>query len=181
MTPAPDAESHTPGFGVLGPVRVVIDGVAQPLGGSKPAAVLARLIIQRNQVVSAEALADAAWNGNPPAGFRNHLQVAIAKLRRALQGASADPMTIIATASPGYRLHVSDPQCDVALFTAHKSAGHISAAAGRFEDASAQFTTALAQWKGPALADLRGLRFADDYATALEDERLATKLQELSR
>ena len=164
------------GFEILGPVQVTIDDVPQNLGGVKPRAVLAKLITQRNQVVSAEALADAAWDGNPPAMFRNHLQVAIAKLRKVLQTAGFDPMRVLATAPPGYRLVVEEQQCDAARFASLKNTGHQHAAAGRYEDASAAFSAALAEWKGPALADLRGLRFADDYAAPIDDERLATQI-----
>ena len=44
--------------------------------------------------------------------------------------------------------------------------------AERFAEASARYRAALAEWSGPALADLRGLRFADDFAVAVEEERL---------
>mgnify|MGYP002652863473 CR=1 FL=1 len=164
------------GFEVLGPLQLTIDGVAQPLGGAKPRAVLAKLIISRNKVVSAEAIADAAWDGNPPAQFRNHLQVTIAKLRRSLQAAGVDPMSVLATASPGYRLNVAEDACDVGRFTMLKRDGHQAASAGDFEAASKKFDAALNQWHGMALADLRGHTFADEFAVLLEDELLATQI-----
>ncbi|WP_327099778.1 hypothetical protein OIE68_13850 [Nocardia vinacea] len=43
-------------FGVLGPVQLSIDGVAQPVGGPKQRAVLAYLVINANHPVSVDAL-----------------------------------------------------------------------------------------------------------------------------
>ncbi|MBJ8342253.1 FHA domain-containing protein [Antrihabitans sp. YC3-6] len=176
MTAEPGNDTARLGFTILGPIALTIDGEPQPIGGAKPRALLAKLLINRNQVVSADALADAAWDGNPPLSFRNHLQVSIAKLRKAFQVPGIDPMRVLTTAPPGYKMVVADHECDAGRFDAYKSAGHTLAAAGRFEEASTQFTSALEQWSGPALADLRGHRFADDYATPLEDERLATQI-----
>ncbi|MBJ8343388.1 BTAD domain-containing putative transcriptional regulator [Antrihabitans sp. YC2-6] len=170
------ASSPTLGFHVLGPLQLTIDGESQSLGGAKPRAVLAKLIISRNKVVSADAIADAAWDGNPPLQFRNHLQVTIAKLRRSIQAAGIDPMTVLATAPPGYRLNVAEQACDIGRFTSMKKSGHQLAAAGKFEEAIVAFDSALGEWHGVALADLRGQSFADEFAVLLEDELLATQI-----
>src|SRR5207253_2186814 len=79
---------------------------------------------------------------------------------------------LLAQLGAGYRITVADGACDVQRFRAHKEAGLRALAAGRFDAASTELTAALAQWRGPVLADLRGLAFADAYATALDDERI---------
>jgi SARP family transcriptional regulator, regulator of embCAB operon len=46
------------------------------------------------------------------------------------------------------------------------------AAAGRFEQASDHLTTALAEWRGPVLEDLRDFQFVDPFATALTEDKV---------
>jgi tetratricopeptide (TPR) repeat protein len=47
-----------------------------------------------------------------------------------------------------------------------------AAAAGRFEQASDHLTTALAEWRGPVLEDLRDFQFVDAFATALTEDKV---------
>ena len=51
-------------FRVLGPVEVLDDGRAIPIGGPKQRAVLAHLILQPNRIVPAEASRRRAGSGN---------------------------------------------------------------------------------------------------------------------
>jgi DNA-binding SARP family transcriptional activator len=161
-------------FGVLGPLEMTIDGTPRPLGGSKQRAVLAMLVINRNRAVSADALASAAWNDRPPAETRGNIQVLISHLRKLLKAVEIDAREIIATAPPGYRLCAAEQQCDVDRFHARKRCGFDAAAGRRFAEASTQFSQALQEWRGEVLDDLRGLRFADAFATALHEERIVT-------
>ena len=48
-------------FRVLGPIEVRVDGRVVALGGPKPRAVLAVLLLHANEPVSAERLALALW------------------------------------------------------------------------------------------------------------------------
>ncbi|WSF97016.1 hypothetical protein OIE68_13840 [Nocardia vinacea] len=61
-------------------------------------------------------------------------------------------------------------------FRARKEAGLRELAAGRFTMAAEALSSALEQWRGPVLSDLRGLGFAAAYAAAyaaaLDDERV---------
>lgn len=154
---------------------MTIDGLAQPLGGIKPRAVLAMLVINRNFVVSAESLAAAAWDDHPPEEFRASLHVIVSNLRKVLRIANRDPKAVLATASPGYRLSITDQECDLGRFRALTAAGSRFSASGRHEEASTHYVRALAEWKGPALEDLQGLRFADAVSVALQEERLITE------
>ncbi|QYB04557.1 FHA domain-containing protein [Rhodococcus sp. USK10] len=173
---AENVEAISPRLGlhVLGSVELTIDGAPQSLGGTKPRAVLAMLLIRRGRVVAADALAAAAWNDDPPPDYRASLHVIVSKLRKALGGADVDPKTVLATVAPGYRLSVADDDFDLARFRALSSTGGRLAEAGQFEEASAALSHALDEWKGPVLDDLRGHSFADAFAATLEEELLAT-------
>ena len=122
--------------------------------------------------MSAEGLAAAAWDNRLPPDVRASVQVIISNLRKLFRLSGLDPQTVLATAPHGYRLHCADGDCDVDRFLAHKKLGLRAAAARRFSDASAHFTEALSLWKGPVLDDLQHLRFAEFFATALDEERL---------
>ncbi|MFF1612056.1 hypothetical protein ACFVYA_30085 [Amycolatopsis sp. NPDC058278] len=48
-------------YQVLGPVAAILGGRPVPLGGPKPRAVLAALLLQANQVVSEQRLYSLVW------------------------------------------------------------------------------------------------------------------------
>src|SRR5215212_10552347 len=105
-------------FRVLGPLEVLDDAAAPiRLGGHKQRAVLARLLLQPNEIVSADALADAAWDGATAEHARGILQVYVANLRRLLD-AGIDTVTTerIPRRAGGYQLVVGDDELDLARF-----------------------------------------------------------------
>ena len=69
---------------ILGPLEVIERGVARPLGGAKQRAVLAILILHREEVLSGERLADELWGEDPPATAAKTLQGYISRLRKTL-------------------------------------------------------------------------------------------------
>ena len=157
---------------VLGPVRVRVDDAELPLGGPRPRAVFAQLAIQPNRVVSTETLAMGTWNNDPPPDARANLQVFVHNLRKSLRLAGLDARSVLATAAPGYRLVIPDDAIDLGRFNAHKRRGLACSADHRFAEAATEFSAALAEFSGPVLDDLRGLEFAELFATALQEERL---------
>jgi DNA-binding SARP family transcriptional activator len=48
-------------FLILGPLEARVDGRELPLGGAKQRALLALLLLHRNQVVSTDRLIDGLW------------------------------------------------------------------------------------------------------------------------
>lgn len=164
---------------VLGPVHLLVDARELRLGGPKPRVVLAVLTINRQQVVSTEVLANAVWDGNPPKAYTNSLQVFVCKLRNRLESAGVDP-TILRTVAPGYRLDISDAECDVGRYASARQAGRTARKSGDPAAAAAHFQRALDQWSGAALADLLGIRYTDDFSTAMADERLTTASERIS-
>lgn len=159
---------------VLGPVQLFVDGRPLPVGGPKPRTMLALLAVNRRRTVPSEALADAIWDNDPPDSYAASLQVFVSNLRKALRTAGLDSAAILATAAPGYRLDLADDECDLGRFDSARSAGAQAKDAGNHAAAAERYRGALAEWSGPALADLRGLQFADDFAAAVNEERLLT-------
>jgi predicted ATPase/DNA-binding SARP family transcriptional activator len=140
-------------FRLLGPLEVMgEDGAPIALGGPRPRALLTVLLLNANDVVSADRLIDAIWGEAPPASAANALQVHVHALRGAL---GADR---IETRAPGYRLRVGDDELDVERFER-------LLVDGRPADA-------LALWRGPALADTASEPFARAEAGRLEERRL---------
>lgn len=164
---------------ILGPVNLLVDAQELRLGGPTPRTMLAMLTINRRQVVSTEALANAVWDEKPPEAYLNSLQVFAHRLRRRLASAGVDP-TVLRTVAPGYRLDISETECDVGRYAAARQAGRTAAESGDPAAASAHFQHALDQWSGAALADLLGIRYTDNYSTAMEDERLDTVSERIS-
>lgn len=159
---------------ILGPVQLSVDGRPLAVGGPKARALLAALAMQPSRAVSAGTLADAVWNGEPPADEAGSLQVLVFNLRKKLRTNGIDASAVLRTTPPGYSLELPAAAIDRTRFDRLR---HDAAAAVRTGDharAAEIFRDALDQWTGDALADLRGLRFADEAAAALDEERRQT-------
>ena len=164
------------GFGVLGPLQVIVNGSVIPLGTPKQRAVLAMLLINRNRPVGIDSLVDAAWEQGPPARAKDTLYSYVSNLRRLMAGVGVENRDLLASASPGYRLAVLDSQYDLGRFVAEKDAGVRAAADGRFEQASDHFAAALGEWRGPVLVDLSDFNFVDTFAKGLVEEKVAAHI-----
>jgi len=155
-------------FRLLGPLEAQAGEDLLPLGSGKQRAVLAYLLLHRNRRVTRQALIDAVWDADPPASADHALDVYVSRLRKAL-GQSSD---LIATHRGGFQLDVADDAVDVARFEA------LLAELRRTPDAVARLAaaeSALALWRGPALADLRDEPFARPESERLEEERLVVE------
>jgi DNA-binding SARP family transcriptional activator len=73
-------------FRILGPLEVLDNrGLPLPLGGAKQRALLAVLLLQAGEAVSADRLIDELWGEDPPKSARSVLQVYVANLRKVLE------------------------------------------------------------------------------------------------
>ena len=153
-------------FRILGPLEVRDDIGAVALGGVKPRAVLAVLLLHADESVSAERLAHALWGEDAPAGAAKTVQVYVSRLRKAL----GDP-GIVATTPAGYRLRLSEDELDATRFGRLVDDGRRALGAGRPEYAASLLRDALEMWRGPPLADLAFEPFAAPEITRLEEQR----------
>jgi YVTN family beta-propeller protein len=154
-------------FGVLGPIEAHDGGAVVPLGGPKQRALLAVLLLARNEAVSRDRLIDALWGEQPPATAPQTLNAYVSRLRKLL---GADRLT---RGAGGYLLQVAPGELDLDRFDDLAADGRALLVADRPADAAAMLRSALALWRGPALADVVYEPFGARAADTLEEGRLA--------
>jgi DNA-binding SARP family transcriptional activator/Tfp pilus assembly protein PilF len=154
-------------FRILGAVEVRRDDEVVSVGGAKPRAILAVLLLHANQAVSAGTLALVLWGEDAAPRMVRAVQVHVSRLRKAL----ADPDVLVTTPA-GYVLRVRPGELDADRFQRLMDDGRRRLAAGRAEAASAAFREALSLWRGQPLAELGSAPFARPEIGRLEEQRL---------
>jgi DNA-binding SARP family transcriptional activator len=161
-------------FRVLGPLGMYAAGLAVEIGGLRQRTVLAMLLLERNRVVPVSRLVTALWGENPPATARGQVQICVSALRRALVG--VEPRSPILTVAPGYLMRVAEDRLDLDVFEQLVARGREEATAQRLPEAADHLRSALALWRGPALADITSdvvqsatLRLHDSRLGVLEE------------
>ena len=162
-------------FGILGPLRVVVDGEDRPIPGDKLQGLLASLLLEPNRPVSTERLIDDLWGDEPPATARQSLHVHAARLRRLLVAAGAEGSPLV-NDGRGYVLQLGPDRLDAARFRRLVAAARAERRAGRPSAAAEQYRAALALWRGSVLSGVP-LERAEGYRAELDDLRL-TALEE---
>ncbi|MET7670521.1 BTAD domain-containing putative transcriptional regulator [Micromonospora luteifusca] len=147
-------------FGVLGPLAVSTDaGEPVVVPGTKVRALLADLLTNRNQVISADRLIDDLWGTDSPANPLGALQVRVSQLRKALNDAEPGARELIESRPPGYLLRGASVDADRFAELARSS------------DVD-RLTEALGLWRGEAYADVADAEFARAEAARLAEQRL---------
>ncbi|GAA3386526.1 AfsR/SARP family transcriptional regulator [Cryptosporangium minutisporangium] len=152
--------------GLLGAVEVRADGAPVAVGGQRLRAVLARLALDAGRLVTVDALVDAVWGDEPPAGAVNALQSLVSRLRRAL------PNGAVESVPAGYRLAVDPDAVDAHRFERAATSGRRALEGGDPLGAATTLREALALWRGPVLADVGDVPFRGAVVTRLENARL---------
>jgi DNA-binding SARP family transcriptional activator len=162
-------------FHVLGPLEIVRQGRTLEPGTGKQRALLAVLLLHRNEVVSSDRLIDALWGENAPATAPKIIQSYVSRLRKVLDERSAGERNegVLATRSPGYVLRVEDGQLDADRFAGLLARGRTALAQGAALEASSLLREALALWRGPPLSEFAFDSFAQEEIARLEELRLA--------
>lgn len=155
-------------FRLLGPLEVDADGLPVSLGGARARALLALLLVHRNEVVPLDKIVDELWT-EPPKTAEQVVRVYVSNLRKALE-----PPQVILTRGSGYLLQVGADDVDVDRFDALRTEGHRLLAAGEVAQAAETLGEALALWRGAPLQDFAYERFAQSEIGRLEGLRLAT-------
>ena len=151
-------------FRILGPLEVADGHATVALGGVRQRTLLAILLLNANEVVSADRLIDELWGERSPESGRSALQVRVSQLRKALGQGGAQ----LLTRAPGYVLSLDRDQLDLQRFERLVR----EAAASEPPAAAEKLREALALWRGPPLADLAHESFAQAAIGRLEELRL---------
>lgn len=169
--PHPDAlRFQVPRFQVLGPVAVSDGANVVVLAPSRPATLLAMLLLYPNTVVSADALVRAIWDREPPATAKAALQTCVLRLRRlfAKHGMAG---TDIEAVAGGYRLAAGSQALDLLRFRELARAGR---AERRPEAELELLRAALALWHGPLLGNVHSDVVHREEVPRLNEEWLRT-------
>jgi DNA-binding SARP family transcriptional activator len=156
---------------ILGPLELTVDGRSVDLGGTRQRIVLSMLAMQANRVASIDHLIDAVWDSSPPSTARGQIQICISTLRK-LFNAAGHP-DAIQTRPPGYLLRIDD--LDKEMFESLVSKGHAQVENDQIAEAANTLRSALALWRGPALADIHN-ELPRRSAIALDDARFSAHM-----
>ena len=156
-------------FRLLGPLEVLVGDDWRAIGAPKWRSVLAALLINPGQIVSADTLISEVWGDEPPARAANLVSIYVLRLRRLI--ADADNAVLV-TRAPGYQLRVSATDTDALLFEAMVRDGRRAYAAGDPQAAARLLTEALGLWHGRPLADVPPTPLVEAEAERLSELRL---------
>ncbi len=157
-------------FGILGPLTVwTEDDRVVTVPGVKARTLLACLLAHDGEAVSADRLADELWGDSPPSNVAGALHTKVWQLRRSLEDAEPGAGELVVSRSPGYLLDVPADAVDARRFAALLAASHETT---DLRARAALLGDALAQWRGPALADFADAEFARPVVARLEELRL---------
>ena len=156
-------------FLILGPLEVRSDAGTVHLGPSKQRALLGALLLHPNETVSTTRLVDAIWGEQPPATAEKLVQGYVHALRKQLGDGSLE------TRAPGYRINVDRRSLDLGEFERLMDDARTASP----EQAVELRASALALWRGPALADV-AIEGSDRHAvTRLNDLRLSAQIDQI--
>lgn len=164
-------------FGILGQLTVRDGSSRLTIPGTKQRALLALLLANHGQPVTAERLVDELWGEQIPAKARNALQAKVSGLRGAL--APGDPergRMLVRADDGGYWLDVDGDAIDAVRFGRQVTRARSAADAGDHAHALTLLDEALTLWRGEPIPELRDYPFAavvaehftGQYLTAIE-------------
>ncbi len=138
-------------FGVLGTVRLVVEGRVRPIASARQRAVFAVLLLSANRSVSMDRLIDAVWGEHPPGSAQNLVRTYVWRLRMLLaDGGEAR----LVTDPAGYLLRVRPGELDLADFERLLGEGKAALARDEASTAAESLRAALTLWRGEPLGDV---------------------------
>lgn len=159
---------------LLGPVELLSQGAAAPLGGRKQRAVFALLALDAGRVVPVDRLLRELWPDDPPSQSMMPLQSCVSRLRRVLSRIDVPPGAApprIVTRPPGWVLEVPAGSVDTEEFIRLVNEGRDLLSAHQPQAAARRLAEAVSLWTGPAMGDL-DMDFASADRTRLDLQRL---------
>ena len=153
-------------FRILGPLEIVDNREAIPLGSRRQRALLALLLLDAGEVVSRDRLIEELWLGKPPPSAETTLRAHLSRLRAAIGAERLESRAL------GYALVAEPDELDAHRFERLSAEGRAALAEGRYDRAAEVLRAALELWRGPALADFASQPFAQVAIARLEESRL---------
>jgi len=154
-------------YRILGPVEVRHEGEEMPLDGAKQRTVLTALLIAGDQMVFDTQLSEHLWGQCSPTTMNAQIYTYVSRLRKIL-GSHAS----ITRRSPGYVMQIGSGWFDLHDFQEQAQRGHSALLVGKYEEAASLLRSALALWRGPALANVSE-HLAEAVRPQLEETRMA--------
>lgn len=152
---------------VLGGFGAFVDGAEVTLGGRLQRAVLARVLVSRDTMVTADQIVTAVWGHQAGRSTAGTVHAHVSRVRRLL-GENAIPRR-----SGGYVLDRSVVTVDADLFTAEVDAGRRALARNDGSAAAAVLEAALDRWQDPqAFGGVTDLPFLAAEITRLQELRV---------
>lgn len=155
-------------FRVLGPVSITAGPNVAVLQPSRPATLLAMLLLYPNTIVAVESLVRAVWDEDPPATAKAALQTCVLRLRRLFARHGVVGADIEAVAG-GYRIAARDETLDLIRF---RQLTRKAGAEPSPEDELRLLRGALGLWHGPLLANVHSDVVHREEIPRLVEERL---------
>jgi DNA-binding SARP family transcriptional activator len=164
-------------FKILGPLEVTNNGAPVALSGVKQRIVLVALLSAAGDVVSVDRLVGWLWNWHSPAKAAAIIQAHVSRLRRVLEP-DREPWAaprMLLRRSPGYLLRVDPERVDAQRFERLLADGRAALERDEPRRASELLSTALALWRGQALADVALVEAAQDTIARFDALRLSAR------
>ena len=158
-------------FRILGPIEAAVGDRVLSLGGRRQLTLFAFLLMHANRTVSSDALSDAVWGPGRP-GADNRLQMAVARLRRALEPLNDREGQRLRTAGGGYLLSVAPGDLDADVFETGIQEGQQALDGNQPRRAAEILREALSLWRGPPFAEVTYEDYAQGEIRRLEELRL---------
>jgi predicted ATPase/DNA-binding SARP family transcriptional activator len=153
---------------LLGHLEVEVSGASVRFEGAKQRRLFAMLALRAPEAVSADELVEALWGEQPPANSGQALQKQISRLRQRLGEGGG----LLRHRPPGYMLDIDPQAVDSRRFEELLRSARVALGQDDHERATAELQTALALWRGEALADYRFDEFAQLEISRLEELRV---------
>ena len=158
---------------VLGELTATRQGAVVDLGGRRQRAVLAALVIMRDQAVTADKLAHCVWGEAAPANTTGAIQAYVSHLRRRLEPEAGARRRdgVIASSGAGYVLRLGPETVDAWCFERAVDA----AASLAPTDAARTLDEALRLWRGPPYAEYAGESWVEAETVRLTELRAVAR------
>jgi DNA-binding SARP family transcriptional activator len=169
-TVQPPAQGGHLEFRLLGPTRMLVNGVDVPLRAARLRHLLSLLLVHRDEISSVDRLVDELWEGHPPESAGAALRVHVSRLRKVLSAVGHDELLV--TRPSGYQLDVASATIDVVQFERSAARGQALLVDGDPDRAVELLREALKMWHGDALIDVPGSASVVAEAARLGELRL---------